>query len=789
MTSNFENEDDSFDDEIIQIYKDSSYENIEKITSLLFELESDKTNLKNILVEINRSAHTLKGDSNSIAFNEIGEIAHQMESYMHSIQKGNVTFDDRVIAELFKYMNQIKELLDAKFSDTTNDSDDKIINYGKLKFFLEEAFPILNNFSENNQNYNEIIEIFENNHTFLELDYNNKDINSIISKINNHFIKLKEKNSEQTVFLLSNYIADLNTLLSTLLQYEEKYSIETEKNSYEKDDNNKRDDKSIRVPLQKIDSLIDYSSELISNFNKYDYMISKLNEIYLSLNENNFEKINNNLFSVINLFKKENSHFHSIINNLNYDIKKTRMMPAKSLLEQMRVVAKTASMKLGKLVKFTFMGQDLEVDLFLLEKIKDPLSHIIRNSIDHGIEDKDERKLNNKSFEANLKLNVFIVGSDIVFEIKDDGKGINYEKIKNKALEIGLIDLEKAKIITKEELHLVMFMPGFSTADKVTNISGRGVGLDVVKSTVESLGGFIKISSEANKGTTFTIKISLKLTNFEALIFSIENKTFSIPVSYISNINPINLKDFITKNDKQSILFNNIEIKVFDLAEIINLKREENLSEDVFIIIISVRDEYVAFIIDSLIEIREIVMKDLGAQIKKLKNISGTTILGDGTPIFVLNPYDLISSFETSFIDGNVLEKIKLKTNKKDNVIKRKALILDDSITTRTLEKNILESIGFEVEVAINGLEGTKVIKRFNPDIIITDCEMPEMNGYEFTRWVRKSEYKDLPIIMVTSLADNEFKMQGMEAGVDSYIIKGEFNQDTFLDTIETLLL
>ncbi|MFN8672027.1 MAG: response regulator [Candidatus Sericytochromatia bacterium] len=777
MTSILENQEDDFDEEILAIYKNSSYEHIEKITSLLFELETDTTNLENILVEINRAAHSLKGDSNSTGFIKIGEIAHKMESYMGLIQKKEILFNNESLNELFNYVNKIKESLDNKF---TSIKKEEVINndYSNLKNYLNELLDILNKNSEDDINYDKIINKINKNKNLLNLNYSRNEINSILEKLNAKISEFEKSKSEKIIFPIFSYISDL----LKILEEDNSISVINEINI--------KDDKTIRVSLDKIESLLEYSSELIANLSKYDYIITQINELQNFINEKNYEALNNKIFNIINSLKKENSHTNSIINNLNYDIKKIRMLPAKSLLEQMRIVARTASMKLGKLIKFNYTGNDIQLDLFLLEKIKDPLSHIIRNSISHGIEYKNERLKNNKNAEGLVELNIFISGSDIVFKIKDDGKGINYNKIKEKALNIGLITEEKANIITKEELNIIMFMPGFSTSDIITDISGRGVGLDVVKSTIESLGGFIKIDSEESKGTTFTIKISLKLTNFEALIFNLANKIFSIPVSYIENITSISLKDFFNKENKTTINFNNKEIKLFDLTEILNLTRsnENKLPEELFIITICVRDNYIAFIVDSIIEIREIVMKDLGMQVKKLKNISGTTILGDGTPIFVLNPYDLISSIETSFINNKILEIIKSDIISKE-VKRRKALILDDSITTRTLEKNILESIGFEVKIATNGLEGTIAIKEFNPDIIITDCEMPEMDGYEFTRWVRNSEYKDLPIIMVTSLADNEFKLQGMEAGVDSYIVKGEFNQETFLDTIETLLI
>lgn len=793
MNFDSDEEENFIDIDTINIYRDSSYDHIEKIMMLLFELEFDKSNLNNILVEINRSAHSLKGDSNSLGFIEIGSVAHKMESFIRSIQDDFSLFNDQALSDLFEYMSQIKELLDLKFKNDKKDSSENDIQlYENLKIFLLEVVSII---SSENIDISNISQIFKKSINLLDIDYKNEDINNINLILKDSFNNLSLENYEKSKFSILTSISDINSILNQIINKNETNLLDkTEKDI---DSDYKDEDKTIRVSLQKIDSLIDYSSELISNFNVYDYRILEIGNIYSKLIDidtskdySDLYKVNKMIFDLMSKIKKDNLTFYSIINNLNDDIKKTGMLSAKNLLEQMRIVARTSSVKLNKSVKFISSGEEVKLDIFLLEKIKDPISHIIRNAIDHGIEDKNTRLANNKSIESILSLNLFISGNEVVFEIKDDGKGINYDKVKNKALKLGLIDNEKYNSITKEELNIIMFMPGFSTSDTVTDISGRGVGLDVVKNTIENLGGSISINSLENIGTTFTISIPLKLTNFEALIIKLLDKKFAIPVSFVKKLVHININQIIEDNNQQFVLIGGEKIKVIDLCSVLNIDRENfKLLKEFFVMIISIREQSFAFIIDELSEIKEIVMKDFGGQIKKRKNISGITILGDGTPILVLNPYELVSSFEMSFINSFILEKIKQEFLNKELVIKKKALVVDDSITTRTLEKNILESSGFEVRIAKDGLEGTSVLQEFNPDIVITDCEMPKMNGYEFTKWIRNSNYKDLPVIMVTSLADNEFKLKGLNAGVDSYIVKGEFNQETFLDTIETLLL
>lgn len=793
MNFDSDEEENFIDIDTINIYRDSSYDHIEKIMMLLFELEFDKSNLNNILVEINRSAHSLKGDSNSLGFIEIGSVAHKMESFIRSIQDDFSLFNDQALSDLFEYMSQIKELLDLKFKNDKKDSSENDIQlYENLKIFLLEVVSII---SSENIDISNISQIFKKNISLLDIDYKNEDINNINLILKESFNNLSVENYEKSKFSILTSISDINSILNQIINKNETNLLDkTEKDI---DSDYKDEDKTIRVSLQKIDSLIDYSSELISNFNVYDYRILEIGNIYSKLIDidtskdySDLYKVNKMIFDLMSKIKKDNLTFYSIINNLNDDIKKTGMLSAKNLLEQMRIVARTSSVKLNKSVKFISSGEEVKLDIFLLEKIKDPISHIIRNAIDHGIEDKNTRIANNKSPESILTLNLFISGNEVVFEIKDDGKGINYDKVKNKALKLGLIDDEKYSSITKEELNIIMFMPGFSTSDTVTDISGRGVGLDVVKNTIENLGGSISINSLENIGTTFTISIPLKLTNFEALIIKLLDKKFAIPVSFVKKLVHININQIIEDNNQQFVLIGGEKIKVIDLCSVLNIDRENfKLLKEFFVMIISIREQSFAFIIDELSEIKEIVMKDFGGQIKKIKNISGITILGDGTPILVLNPYELVSSFEMSFINSFILEKIKQEFLNKELVNKKKALVVDDSITTRTLEKNILESSGFEVRIAKDGLEGTSVLQEFNPDIVITDCEMPKMNGYEFTKWIRNSNYKDLPVIMVTSLADNEFKLKGLNAGVDSYIVKGEFNQETFLDTIETLLL
>ncbi|MFN4150977.1 MAG: response regulator, partial [Candidatus Sericytochromatia bacterium] len=342
---------------------------------------------------------------------------------------------------------------------------------------------------------------------------------------------------------------------------------------------------------------------------------------------------------------------------------------------------------------------------------------------------------------------------------------------------------------TEEDIKQLIFVPGFSTADKVTDISGRGVGLDVVKSMIEELSGKIFVASETGKGTIFKLSLPLTLTTFDGFLVKSGEQTFAIPKSFVLRTLSIHSDEIVKTNNDMSILIEDQPVKIMFLSDILNIPSKP--LRNYMVLVLEAGSYTLALVVDEILESKKMFMKNLGTQLKRIKNFSGTTILGTGEPVLIINISDITGSvFSSTTFSSTALEAtMKITSETKEEKSKRRILVVDDSLTTRTLEKNILEFAGFEVILAKHGLEGKEMVEKHIPDLVLSDVEMPKMNGFQFTSWLKKeSPFSNIPVIMVTSLASEEFKKKGVEAGADSYIIKGQFDQKKLIDTINELL-
>ena len=695
----------SVDPEIFEIFRTSAQDHLEKITEHLFRLENDSSQLIQVLIEIYRSAHTLKGDSNSVGLTQVGTIAHGMESYIGALQKEQDSFDEVKLNKLFTFAKEIRESLEEE----------------ERKLGLA---PVIIN-------------------TTLEAQ--------------------EEAYTEDVV---AGNVSDTSTKAQNWL----------------------------RVNANKLDFLINRTGELGTYRAVYDKYISTVKEWVYALRRSQEEsrlKILKNRIETeaADLLEQMRHHalvFDSLLDDLSIQLAQIRLLEFKTLFSSLRVTVKNTSLSLGKSIQFVTVGEDIKVDRFILEKLKEPLDHIVRNALDHGIESTQERILQNKNKTASIHLRVGLSGGDLLIELEDDGKGLDFNRIRTKALQLNLFPEEKIIAMSEQELTDLLFVQGFSTSETITNVSGRGMGLDIVKNIIENtLQGSILIRSQPGRGTRFSIRVSLQLTNFESVFIQVSDRVFAIPNTSLESIEALSPKLLLSGNEGQPFFsYRDQSVPLEDLAQILDIERVRPIAYDQGYVMIFQRESKIAaVIIDEILESRQIFMKPLGQQISKLKNISGATLQADGKPVLVLNPIEIIDE-----VSGFSKLVVHSKHDVNLSVTRKKVLVVDDSITTRTLEKNILENSGFEVIIGTNGEEGCQLLAHHRPDIVITDCEMPLMDGYGFTRWIRASKYKQLPVIMVTSLADDEFKRRGVEAGVDAYIVKGEFNQQTFLDRITKLL-
>lgn len=474
----------------------------------------------------------------------------------------------------------------------------------------------------------------------------------------------------------------------------------------------------------------------------------------------------------------------SMVDGLLEDTKKVLMQPFSSLFEVFPRMVRDIAQSLQKKITLTMNGGEIEVDRRILEEMKDPLIHLIRNSIDHGIEAVEERTKKRKSSQGVIHLSATQKsGNRVEITLSDDGKGINVDDVKNSAVKSGLIAEKESRDLGQEEALKLIFKSGLSTSPIITELSGRGLGLGIVLEKVEKLGGHLHVESTPNLGTSFKITLPLTLATFRGVHVIAADNDFIFPTHNLVRVLRITGEEIQTTEGKETLNLNGRILSYVHLSTLLNLKSSElkSTAEYMHVLIIKAMDTTVAIGVDKMLNEQQVFVKGLGMQLARVKNIAAATVMEWGKVIPILDPFDLIKSV------GNVHAKVNLQHNMEDNANKkRKILIAEDSVTARVLLKNILESAGFEVKAAVDGAEALSFIKVEDFDLLLSDIEMPRLDGFKLTEKVRSIEkYKDLPIVLCTSLGSREDREHGVEVGANAYIDKSSFTQSYLLEIIQ----
>jgi two-component system, chemotaxis family, sensor kinase CheA len=474
-----------------------------------------------------------------------------------------------------------------------------------------------------------------------------------------------------------------------------------------------------------------------------------------------------------------------VVNDLQEQAMALRMLPANTIFQTFPRAMRDLAKQFRKDVDLIIEGGETELDKKVLEEINDPLIHIMRNAVDHGIEDPQTREQRGKPATGTIRLSARQEGDRIIIEIADDGGGIDPERVKAAAIRKGYLTEAEARSMSDREAIYLIFEAGFSTAAIITEISGRGVGMDVVREfVVEKLKGSIDVQSELGKGTTFRMAIPLTLAIIRALLLNCGDQVFALPTSSIEETLRVDPTEIIKAEGREVIRRQRRTIPVVRLASILDVAETDRESAKVPIVTIGFSGQRMGFIVDGFIGEQQIVIKPLGSHLQKVDNIAGVTVLGAGEIVPILNVPDLMSNarMRAGTRMGPVVRE--------EHEGARRVLICEDSFTTRELERSIFEAAGYEVETAVDGQEGLTMLREgARVDAVVTDVQMPRMTGFQLTRAIKgDKQLKEIPVVIVTSLERDEEKAEGIQAGADAYITKSVFNQDTLLDTVERLI-
>lgn len=809
--------------EMMTIFKVESEEHLNNLTNLLLQLEKDPAN-KHLLEEIFRTAHSMKGAARMMGFTSIEKIAHELENIFGLLRKGQSTLDTDDFDRVYEGIDIISQIVEKMSVDGTEAGIDitgtitklaaaysqkeaaaagvkpagakqtkprKVSKAKKAKKGSTTPTDAADSKSKPGVDAEEITEVEQSVQTAEEAIAVARAVSSLedtVVRVSTHH--LDELMNQVSELFTSKIKSDqLLTDTGKLFDGVDSFYHDLERK---------------RILLTRLSSKLDAIREMTGNGydSDWNYEVVTLLQLFSS----DSQRISALRSAVELLYERQNEdnlRNEIIVGDIQKSLSTIRMLPLSTIFDHFPRMIRDIAKSQKKRVNLVINGGSRRVDKKIIQELKDPLIHLLRNSVDHGIETRDDRRAAGKSDEGRIELDAEYSGNMVVIRIEDDGRGIDTEKIAQSAVQKGYIDEGYVRKVSEKELINLIFHSGFSTAKIITDLSGRGVGLDVVKANIEKIKGSIGVSTTKGTGTRFEIKIPLTLVTSHVLIFEVEDTRYSIPFSAIDRTVRFTEEEIRKTGNRDMILVNDNPIPLFRLASVLEnpaqklielgikqkpvsrIELSKEVDEKIYYnaIVLNITGNQAAFLVDRLVDEQEVVVKSLGRQLKRVRNVAGVTMLGDGSLSIILNPSDMIKSVQLD--TSRFLLKRKTRADRE----KPKILVVDDSITTRTLEKNILESAGYDVTIATDGLQAYDKLMGSRFDLIVSDVEMPNMTGFQFAEKVRGTpSVQEIPFILVTSLESEEDKRRGIEVGANAYIVKGAFDQKNLLETIERLI-
>lgn len=550
----------------------------------------------------------------------------------------------------------------------------------------------------------------------------------------------------------------------------------------------------LKIPLERIEKINTKSDELINHKLYFENMLLDLNGAYRSFErlkiaarqsdqdivtgmDSDFLKIIENANQMLNNFDRSVYDLQSLLREM-------RLIPISHILTPLKRHVHELAASLQKKVTLEVVGDEIEVDKSILDLMTDPLKHLIRNAIDHGIETEDQRKKSNKNAQGCIRIIISQLGGKIQIALSDDGRGIDLEGIKKKLVAEKYVEKNEITQFTDQELLQFIMKPGFTTSNEVTEISGRGVGLDIVLSQIEKAKGSIKIDTHLGKGTTFIIDLPLTLTTTRCLVVRVGDQSFMIPSLALNSLYAISSTDLKTVDAELVFVANDNPVPVRFLGSLLRITSEIDLDKQYHGILFGDKKDSMIVLVDQIDNEHDCVIRPLPAPLNALKLYIGVSQTGANELVPVLNPRIL---FRLAMQHATVEPLLKKNTEKE--MTRKNILIVDDSLTTRSLSANALRAAGYQVTLSSDGRQAWNVLQKNTFDCVVSDIEMPHMNGYELTKLIKAhATLKSSPVIIVSSHDSDDEKAMCVSCGADAYLSKSQFNSKSLIDLIESLL-
>ncbi|EAI9053503.1 response regulator [Campylobacter upsaliensis] len=741
--------------EILEDFLVEAFELVEQIDHDLVELESNPEDLE-LLNRIFRVAHTIKGSSSFLNFDVLTKLTHHMEDVLNKARHGELKITPDIMDVVLESIDRMKTLLNS-IRDNGNDSAigmDIGPICARLTAISEGDVSAVASVSEEPkvEPKEEIVPATPEPSAEPDVDVNQLSDSEVEAEIE-RLLKVRKAEDQARRAQKKKSAAPTTPKPATETGGEKKVPASGGGSGGM--------DQTIRVEVKRLDHLMNLIGELVLGKNRLLKIYDDVEERYEG------EKFLEELNQVV-------SQLSIITTDVQLAVMKTRMQPIAKVFNKFPRVVRDLSRELGKQIELEITGEETELDKSIVEEIGDPIMHMIRNSCDHGVEDPATRKANGKPERGVVQLKAYNEGNHIVVEITDDGKGLDAAGLKMKALEKNLITEKEAEQMTDKEAFALIFKPGFSTAAKVTNVSGRGVGMDVVKTNIEKLNGVIEIDSELGKGSTFKLKIPLTLAIIQSLLVGTQEEFYAIPLASVLETVRVPIDNIYTIEGKNVLRLREEVLSLVRLSDVFGVKQVLESGDQTYVVIIGVAESKLGIIVDTLVGQEEIVIKSMGDYLQNIQGIAGATIRGDGRVTLIIDVGAMMDMAKEIKVDIKAQLESSVK-KPKEQPSDYKVLIVDDSKMDRTLMQKALEPLGISLLEATNGVEALNIVKsgEHEIDAMLIDIEMPRMDGYTLAGEIRKySKYRNLPLIAVTSRTSKTDRLRGVEVGMTEYITK-----------------
>lgn len=785
--------------ELLSMFKIEAEEHIKEISSNLLELEKihDPDQQTGMIETIFREAHSLKGAARSVNLNQVETLCQSMESVFSAVKRRVLSLSPEHFDVLHEAVDHVAALIEAPETDISDilqkltRVEERVQSPAKIpRRQVAEGIsatipeppptpekPQVNAMHRDSDPQRAEIQPMpvaqtpaaepgsqpaaagpEKDKSFIS-----ETIRVTTSKLDSLLLQAEELMASKLHAF--QYSADQRELMGTV----DLWRKEWEKREQEL--------KAFRRDIERLEKSSDGESE--AWFNILDFLNYNYGQV------KNFES---RIQTLSKMAETNARTLGGMVDNLLQDMKQVLTLPFSTLLKILPKVVRDLSRDQNKDVELIVKGSTIEIDRRILEEMKDPFIHLLRNCIDHGIEKPEERVKQKKSAGGYISIVISQTsGNKVEILVSDDGCGIDSKRVRAAAVKNGLVTEENARKMSDLEAQMLIFQSEISTSSIITDISGRGLGLSIVREKVEKLGGTINLDTQIGKGTTFRIQLPVTLATFRGILVDLNDQQFVIPTINIERVMRIQMNDIKTAENRETLLVDGKVVSLVHLADALEMPRRVVRGEEsstLQIILLTAGDKRMAFVVNKILNEQEVLVKSLGNQLLRVRNIAGATILGSNKVVLILNVTDLMkSAVKVSQIPA------KLSISEGTEVGKKSILVAEDSITSRTLLKNILESAGYNVKTAVDGVDALTALRTEIFDLVVSDIEMPRMNGFDFVSKIRSDKKTaDLPVILVTALESREDRERGIDVGANAYIVKRSFDQSNLLEVINKLI-